>query len=69
MTPALWFALADLALVLVVDFLFWAFPRYFPGWSISEGIRKLATKRPVIWRIGYILLAVFLFWHLMLVKP
>jgi hypothetical protein len=69
MTPALYFAVADVIFVLVVDALFLFLPHLFRGGTISEGIRRLAAGMPWVWRIGYIVLAVVLFVHLFLVKP
>jgi hypothetical protein len=69
LTPALIFALANIVVVLIVDLLFYALPKIFVGGDISESIRKLAALMPWVWRIGYILLTMFLFWHFFEVAP
>lgn len=50
MTPSLWFALACLAVVLLVDAAFWL--RYLPGDTISQALASLTARHPLPWHVG-----------------
>jgi hypothetical protein len=67
LTPALIMALITIIAWTVLDWLF--YEAILPGWTLSEGIRENVKLRPWLWRCSFIVVAGFLYWHLMFIKP